>query len=458
MTNLSFPNEFIWGTASSSYQIEGAWNEDGKGPSIWDTFTHIPGRITNNETGDVAIDHYHRWKEDIQLMADLGLKAYRFSTSWPRIFPEGRGKVNLKGVDFYDRLIDELLRKKIEPFLCLYHWDLPQTMQDQGGWPVREIAYYFGDYARLMSEKYSDRVKNWITHNEPFVTAGAGYFLGEHAPGIKEPLAAIKAIHHLLLSHGLATQAIQSASRQPVNVGVVLNLSPIHPATNGKKDIEAARRFDIIQNRAFLDPLLLGTSPIAEMKLLNRLVGSVIKPGDLELINRLDFLGVNYYSRTVIKHDPKFPIFATSQVHPIGNEYSGMWEIYPEGLNEILVNIWENYSHRMKSPQTLPMMMVTENGIPVPDGFDFDGKIRDVRRIRYLEQHIFQVYKAIQKGVPVKGYFVWSLMDNFEWAQGYEKRFGLVYVDFKTQKRTIKESGFWFADVVKDNGLITHFE
>jgi len=458
MTTIPFPKDFIWGTASSAYQIEGAWNEDGKGPSIWDTFTHVPGRIANNETGDIANDHYHHWKEDIHLMVELGLKAYRFSTSWPRIFPEGRGTVNKKGVDFYDRLIDELLRKKIEPFLCLYHWDLPQGMQDLGGWPVREMAYYFAEYARFMSEKFSDRVKNWITHNEPFVTAGAGYFMGEHAPGIKEPLSAIKAIHHLLLSHGLATEAIHSVSKQPVSVGIVLNLNPIHPATNSRKDVEAARRFDTIQNRAFLDPLLLGTSPISEMKLLNRLAGSVIKPGDLELINHLDFLGVNYYTRTVIKHDSKFPIFATSQVHPKGNEYSGMWEIYPNGLYELLVTVYENYSKQIKSPQTMPTMMVTENGIPVPDGFDFDGKIRDERRIRYLGQHILQVQKAIQKGVPVKGYFVWSLMDNFEWALGYDKRFGLVYVDFKTQKRTIKDSGKWFAEVIKLNSLNNKLE
>jgi beta-glucosidase len=452
-TDISFPKDFIWGTASSAYQIEGAWNEDGKGPSIWDSFTHTPGKIDNNENGDIAIDHYHRWKEDIRMMAELGLKTYRFSTSWTRIFPEGMGKVNLKGVDFYDRLIDELLRNKIEPYLCLYHWDLPQIMQDKGGWPTRKIAEYFADYAGFMSEKFSDRVRQWITHNEPFVTAGAGYFLGEHAPGIKEPISAIKAIHHLLLSHGLATQAIHSASKQPVKVGIVLNLSPIHPATSSKKDVEAARRFDMIQNRAFLDPLLLGTSPITEMKLINKLVGSIIKPGDLELINQLDFLGVNYYTRTVMKHDPKFPIFATSQIHPVGNEYSGMWEIYPEGLSELLINIWEKYNPRMNSTHCMPELLVTENGIPVPDGVDFDGKIRDERRIRYLENHIHQVHKAIQRGVPVKGYFVWSFMDNFEWVLGYEKRFGLVFVDFKTQKRTIKESGYWFAKVIENNGF-----
>lgn len=451
--SISFPKVFIWGTASSAYQIEGAWEEDGKGASIWDTFSHIPGKIINNENGDVANDHYHFWKEDIGMMAELGLKTYRFSTSWPRIFPEGIGKVNQKGVDFYDHLIDELLRKKIEPYLCLYHWDLPQALQDKGGWPVREMAEYFAEYAGFMAGKFSDRVAHWITHNEPFVTAGAGYFLGEHAPGVKEPLSAIKAIHHLLLSHGLATQAIRSSSKQPVKVGIVLNLSPIHPATSSKKDSEAANRFDLIQNRAFLDPLLLGKSPISEMKILNKLVGAMIKPGDLELINQLDFLGVNYYTRTVIKHDPKFPIFATTQVHPEGNEYSGMWEIYPEGLSELLISIWEKYKPLCNPAHPMPELLVTENGIPVPDGIDFDGRVRDERRIRYLENHILQVYKAIQKGVPVKGYFIWSFMDNFEWALGYNQRFGLVFVDFKTQKRTVKDSGHWFAKVIHDNGL-----
>lgn len=449
-----FPDNFIWGTASSSYQIEGAWNEDGKGISIWDTFTHTPGKIIHNENGDTAIDHYHRWKDDIQQMVNLGLKNYRFSTSWPRVLPEGTGRVNPKGIAFYDRLIDELLRNQIEPYLCLYHWDLPQPLQDRGGWPVRETAQYFADYAAFMVEQLGDRVKYWITHNEPFVTAGAGYFLGEHAPGVKDPLAALKAVHHLLLSHGLAYQAIHSAARQPVKVGIVLSLSPIHPATASKKDQEAASRFDMIQNRAFLDPLLLGTSPVKKNKLLNTLVGSVIKPGDLETIHQLDLLGVNYYTRTVIRHDPKFPIFAASQVHPQGNEYSGMWEIYPQGLSELLLQIWQTYGPSSHPELTMPEIMVTENGVPVPDGLDFDGRIRDERRIRYLRQHIQEVYKAIQAGVPVKGYFVWSLMDNFEWALGYEQRFGLIHVDFKTQQRTPKESAGWYASVIKNNGLI----
>lgn len=452
-TDISFPKNFIWGTAASSYQIEGAWNEDGKGLSIWDTFSHTIGKIANNENGDVSIDHYHRWKEDIHLMSELGLKTYRFSTSWPRIFPDETGRVNLIGVAFYDRLIDELLRNQIEPYLCLYHWDLPQWLQDRGGWPVRETTGYFADYASFMADKFSDRVKNWITHNEPFVTAGAGYFVGEHAPGIKEPISALKAIHHLLLSHGLATQAIRAASRQSVKVGIVLNLSPVHPASSSKKDIAAAKRFDIIQNRAFLDPLLLGTSPIQELKLLSALVGSVIKPGDLKLINELDFLGVNYYTRTVIRDDPKFPVFSASQIHPKGNEFSGMWEIYPEGLSELLLHIWEKYGPPSNPQRKMPEIMVTENGIPVPDGIDFDGRVRDERRIRYLENHILQVHKAIQMGVPVKGYFVWSFMDNFEWALGYGQRFGIVYVDFKTQERTIKDSGHWFADIIRNNGF-----
>jgi len=467
MPKLTFPKNFVWGVAASSYQIEGAWNEDGKGLSIWDTFTHTPGKIANNENGDLAVDHYHRWKDDIHLMAELGLKAYRFSTSWPRILPEGTGTVNQKGIAFYDRLVDELLRRSIEPYVCLYHWDLPQVIQDKGGWPNRDTAYYFTDYARVVAERLSDRVTYWITHNEPFVTAGAGYFSGEHAPGIKDPVAALKAGHHLLLSHGLASEAIRAVARQPVKIGIVLNLNPVHPATDSKKDREAAKRFDTIQNRLFLEPLLLGTSPIQEIKLLKTIVGTVIKPGDLEKIHTLDLLGVDYYTRNVVRDDPKLPIIAASDVYPEGNEYSGMWEIYPEGIYELLMRIWKDYfaGPNPPFPPSLsgkggaggigqkPEIMVTENGVPVPDGLDFDGRVRDERRIRYLKNHIAQVHRAIADGVPVKGYFHWSLMDNFEWALGYAPRFGLVYVDYKTFKRTIKDSGRWFADVVRNNGF-----
>lgn len=461
---LSFPKDFIWGCASSAYQVEGAWNEAGKGPSIWDTFTHKPGMIANAETGDVAVDHFHRYKEDVAIMKQLGLKAYRFSTSWSRILPEGTGAVNQAGLDFYDRLVDELLRNGIEPYVCLYHYDLPQALQELGGWPNRDTAYAFAEYARVITESLSDRVKVWMTQNEPWVSAMAGHFAGEHAPGQKDMLSGFKALHHLFLSHGLAAEAIRASARQPVKVGITLNLNPIHPASSSKKDVAAAARMDTALNRLQLDPFLKGTSPMQEFSIGKIISRSVIRPGDLEKMHSLDLLGVNYYTRTVAKYDRKFPVVAASQAFPEGNEYSGMWEIYPDGIYEILTRIWKDYFSPLpleaasvkvgsSAKQVMPEIMVTENGVPVPDGIDFDGRIRDERRIRYLRDHLAQVHRAMENGVPVKGYFHWSLMDNFEWALGYAPRFGLVYVDYPSLKRTIKDSGHWFARVIHDGGL-----
>jgi beta-glucosidase len=443
---IAFPKEFVWGCAASSYQVEGAWNEDGKGPSIWDTFVHTPGHITNGETGDVAVDHYHLYKEDVALMKRLGLDAYRFSVSWSRVIPNGTGTINLAGLAFYDRLVDELLKNNIEPYICLFHWDLPQALQDKGGWPNRETAYAFAEYAHIVTERLSDRVRVWMTHNEPWVAALAGYFAGEHAPGIKDVSQAFKALHHLLLSHGLAAEAIRATAKQPVKVGITLNLNPVHSASDSKKDRDAAIRMDAILNRATLDPLLKGTTPIQEFAIGKLLSSTLIKQGDMEKICTIDLLGVNYYTRTVAKYDRKFPVVAAAQVQPEGNEYSGMWEIYPEGIHELLVRIWKDYEPKCE-------MMITENGIPVPDGIDFDGRVRDERRIRYLHNHLIQIQHAMNEGVPIKGYFHWSLMDNFEWAYGFSQRFGLVYVDFETQDRTIKDSGNWFAGVIRDNGF-----
>jgi len=447
---IPFPDDFTWGVAASAYQIEGGWDEDGKGVSIWDTFCHTPGNIINGETGDIAIDHYHRYKEDIALMAKLGIPAYRFSIAWTRVLPDGTGEVNQKGLDFYDRLVDALLKQGIEPYANLFHYDLPQVLQDRGGWPVRQTAFAFAEYACIVTKRISDRVKTIITHNEPWVTAAVGYFAGEHAPGVKDPIATFKAIHHLLLSHGLAAEAIRAAAKQPVKVGILLNLNPVHPASEAKKDRVAARRMDTILNRAILDPILKGSTPMQEFAIGKLLASTLIKPGDLEKIRTCDLLGVNYYTRTMVKHDPKIQVVAAGQVHPEGNEYSGMWEIYPKGLYEVLERIWEDY---LKDNPTAPLLMVTENGVPVPDGVDFDGRVRDERRIRYLRNHLEQVQRAIQDGIPVKGYFHWSFMDNFEWALGYGQRFGLVYVDYKTQERTIKDSGYWFSKVIEENGV-----
>jgi beta-glucosidase len=437
--------------ASSAYQIEGAWNEDGKGISIWDTFSHTPGRIVNDETGDISTDHYHRYKEDVALMAKFGLMHYRFSTAWTRILPDGTGIVNMKGLAFYDRLIDVLLNNKITPYLCLFHWDLPQALQDAGGWPRRETAYYFADYARLMAKHFSDRVDVWFTHNEPWVASFLGYYFGEHAPGGNDLPSAVKAIHHLLLSHGLAVEAIHSEAKKPLKVGITLNLSPTYPASSSKKDVEAAQLVDTFSNRIVLDPLLKGMTPLHEYRLIKPAIQGLIQPGDLEKIKALDLLGINYYSRGVIKHSSKIPLIHAQQVQPIGNEYSGMWEIYPEGIYDLLMRIQKDYAPAID-------LMITENGIPVPDGLDIDGRVRDERRIRYLRSHLKQVWRAMQNGVAVKGYFHWSFMDNFEWALGYGQRFGLVYVDRKTQKRSPKDSATWFSEVLKKNGINTQMD
>ena len=455
---ISFPEDFLWGCASSAYQVEGAWNKDGKGPSIWDTFVHTPGRIANHETGDIAVDHYHRYEEDVALMKEIGLQVYRFSTSWTRVLPYGTGAINQPGLDFYDRLVDELLGNQIEPYVCLSHFDLPQALQDKGGWPNRDTAYAFAEYARLMADHLSDRVRVWVTHNEPWVSAMAGHFSGEHAPGIKDPVTGFKAMHHLFLSHGLAAEAMRASAKQPIKVGITLNLNPVHPASDSKKDRAAAQRMDTALNRLQLDPFLRGTSPLQEFTLGKVLSKSIIKPGDLEKIHTLDLLGVNYYTRTVAKHDPKFPVVNAVQTQPVGNEYSGMWEIYPEGIFELLTRIWKDYYSSVKEGERpgmgrMPEIMITENGVPVPDGVDFDGRVRDERRIRYLRNHLYQVQRAIQSGIPVKGYFHWSLMDNFEWALGYAPRFGLVYVDYGTLKRTIKDSGHWFASIIQKSGF-----
>jgi beta-glucosidase len=442
---ISFPNDFVWGAATAAYQIEGAWNEDGKGLSIWDTFTHSPGKIYQDQTGDLAVDHYHRWPEDVRIMADLGLRAYRFSTAWTRVQPTGQGKVNSPGMDFYDRLVDALLEKGIQPYLTLYHWDLPQALQDTGGWANRETAFHFAEYARLMGSRLGDRVKAWMTLNEPGVAALAGHFFGEHAPGLKDPFIAFQAVYNLLVGHGLAVEALRSTLPKTSKIGIAINFSPIHPASTSEADQHAAHRIDGIMNRLFIDPLCLGRFPMDVQEGLGAFL-PVIIPEDMRRVSApLDFLGINYYSRSVIRFDPDVPIAQARQVQPAGNEYSQMWEIYPSGLNEIINWVWNNYH-----PTNI---FITENGIPLPDGLDLDNRVRDQRRIRYLRDHIEQVQHAISDGIPIKGYFVWSLMDNFEWGYGFRMRFGLVHVDYESQARTIKDSGRWYAQVIRDSGI-----
>jgi beta-glucosidase len=446
MTHITFPKDFVWGCATSAYQIEGAWNEDGKGPSIWDSFTRIPGKITDGANGNIATDHYHRYKEDVALMAEMGLRAYRFSTAWSRILPDGIGPVNQKGLDFYDRLVDALLAKNIKPYVCLYHFDLPLALHKRGGWTKRETASHFAEYACIVVERLSDRVKTFFTHNEPWVAATSGYLLGQHAPGQKNPLAMFKAFHHMLLSHGLAMDSIRSAARQPVKIGITLNLSPVYPFSNDPRDTAVARRADAAANRAVLDPLLKGTSPLQEFALGRAFSRLFVKPGDLERIHRLDLLGVNYYSRTVSKHNPWVPFIPTQLAKLEGGEYSMMWEIYPKGINDLLTRIWKDYSPTCE-------IMITENGIPLSDTVAADGCVHDEIRVGYIKDHLTQIHLAVQSGVPVKGYFHWSFMDNFEWALGYVPRFGLAHIDYDTLQRTIKGSGRWFQQVIQENGF-----
>ncbi len=442
---FSFPKGFLWGTATSAYQIEGAWNEDGKGLSILDTFYAQGGRSYKDQTGNIANDHYHRMPEDVQLMADMGLKAYRFSISWARVLPDGKGKPNQAGLDFYDRLIDALLARNIQPIATLFHYDLPLALHEKGGWTNRETADHFKEYAALLAQHYGDRVPYWITHNEPFVTAIGGYFTGELAPGIQDPFAAFQAVHTLLLSHGRAVKALRSCSKKDAQIGIALNLSPVHAASGSEQDKLAAKRFDGLLNRMFLDPILTGKYPVDMLELLQPLLPE-LQPDDLQVIHApIDFLGINYYSRAVIKHDPDVPFLEASETHPQGNDYSMMWEVYPQGISELVERVNSDYS---------PVkIFITENGVPVPDDIDFDGKIRDSRRIAYLHDHLIQVCDLIKKNIPIMGYLVWSFMDNFEWAKGYHMRFGIVYVDFETQERIVKESGKWYSQVIRSNGF-----
>ncbi len=443
---FEFPKEFLWGAATASYQIEGAWNEDGKGESIWDRFSHTPGKVVNGDTGDVACDHYHRWADDIKLMQEIGLKGYRFSISWPRVLPTGRGKINPAGLDFYDRLVDGLLAVGIQPFVTLYHWDLPQALQEIGGWGNRDVAYWFADYAVLIGRRLGDRVKNWITHNEPWVVAFLGYLNGYHAPGLTDPRLALQASHHLLLSHGEAARALWDAGDEDTQVGITLNLSPIHAASQSEADQAAARRQDGFLNRWFLDPLFKGAYPPDMLELYGDLAPQVA-PGDMTRIQvPVDFLGVNYYTRGVVKDDPRADLLRTASVKIEGPEYTEMgWEVYPQGLYELLTRIQNDYDP--------PALYITENGCAFEDTINAQGRINDERREAYLREHFIQAHRAIQDGVRLRGYFVWSLMDNFEWAWGYTKRFGITYVDYTTQRRTIKRSGHWYSNVITRNAV-----
>jgi beta-glucosidase len=440
---MKFPDGFLWGSATSSYQIEGAADVDGRLPSIWDTFTRMPGRVRNGDNGDTANRHYELFRDDVALMADLGLQAYRFSIAWPRVFPQGVGPLNEKGLAFYDSLVDALLEKNILPVITLYHWDLPQALQDRGGWLSRDTAHAFADYAAVIAETLGDRVKHIATHNEPWCIGFLGHWIGEHAPGERGSLKnALQVIHHVLLSHGLAVQAMR-ALRPDVQMGIVLNHTYAHPASDSVTDAQAAWRYDGYFNRWFLDPLYRAEYP-ADMLTLYGDDAPVVHAGDLTTIAaETDFLGVNYYTRAVVARGSMPPLHI-DYMRGDGARTSMDWEVYPPGLCNILTRIHQDYH-----PKAL---YVTENGAAYEDAPLADGSVKDGQRIEYLRQHIDAVRCAIDNGAPVKGYFVWSLMDNFEWAWGFDKRFGIVYVDYASQKRTPKDSALWYRAVIAANG------
>lgn len=431
MQDLKFPSSFQWGVATSSYQIEGAVNEGGRAPSIWDTFSHQPGKVDNNDTGDVACDHYHRWQSDLDLIKSLGVDAYRFSIAWPRVQPAGSGAWNPAGLAFYDRLTDGLLERGITPHVTLYHWDLPQALQDNGGWTSRDTAKRFADYAQTMAERLGDRAVSFSTHNEPWVTAVLGNQTGLFAPGLKDPVIARRVAHHLLLSHGLSLQAIRAAGVKAA-LGIVLNQSPATPATSSAEDVALAAREYALLVRWFAEPLLLGRYPTAP----DLPVCEAIEPGDLETIAQpLDFLGINYYTR-IWSSTSNPPVPAP---HARGTSDMG-WENYPEGLTELLCGLKRDYP--------LPPVFITENGMAHRDVL-VDGKVDDQPRIEYMRTHLSALKAAIDAGVDIRGFFYWSLMDNFEWSSGYAKRFGLVHVDYQTQVRTPKESAHWYRRFIE---------
>jgi beta-glucosidase len=444
---MPFPSTFLWGAATASYQIEGAAAEDGRGESIWDRFSHTPGRVEGGDTGDVACDHYHRFAEDVDLMAELGLKAYRFSIAWPRLFPDGDGRLNQAGLDFYGRLVDRLLERGITPMATLYHWDLPQRLQDaRGGWVSRDTVGRFGDYAAAAIGALGDRVPHWVTLNEPWCSAFLGYHQGRHAPGIQDLASAVRASHHLLLGHGLAVDAFR-ASGQPGSIGITLNLNPVGPATDREADIRAARLFDGNLNRWYLDPVFRGSYPADLVDHYASLGADMdfIEPGDLESIARpVDFLGVNYYFRSVVQASPDGLGWEDARMQPGDVTTSVGWSIDPSGLSDLFARLRRDYP-------SIPMY-VTENGIALDDEIGPDGTVADPRRIDYLDRHFAAAERAVAEGTDLRGYFVWTLMDNFEWALGYRPRFGLVYVDYPTQRRIPKASAHWLSGVIATNG------
>jgi len=459
-----FPDGFRWGTATSSYQIEGAVTEDGRTPSIWDTFSRTPGKTFEGATGDVAVDHYHRYLEDIDLMAEIGVNAYRFSISWSRILPGGTGPVNQRGLDFYSRVIDGLLAKGIAPAITLYHWDLPQELQDVGGWVNRDTSYRFADYAEVVTSALGDRVDTWMTLNEPWCSAFLGYSGGVHAPGHTDGAEALTAAHHLLLGHGLAVPRMREALPSTARISIALNPAVARPVSDSDADVAAARKVDGLQNRLWLGPLFHGRYPADVQEFTSELTDwSFVHDGDLEIISApFDVLGINYYNPSLVGQrsddapaggadghgaipGPAWPGGDEVDFYKMDVRHTAMaWPVDATGLSELLQRLSKEYPKPM---------VITENGAAYDDVVDADGQVHDGDRLQYVHEHLNALRDAMDAGVDMQGYFLWSMLDNFEWAYGYAKRFGIVYVDFETQKRTLKDSALFYAGVVRDNAV-----
>lgn len=447
MPLVRFPDKFLWGAATSSYQIEGAWNEDGKGESVWDHYTHLPYRIQNEDNGDTACDHYHRMPQDVKLMKNLGLKTYRFSVSWPRIQPDGRGLANPKGLDFYNRLVDQLLEAGIIPNCTLEHWDIPQALQDAGGWPNRDLIDRFVDYSRILFDALGDRVPMWVTHNEPGVTTHLGYADAIFAPGESSFPRALQTAHHLLVSHGKVVQMFRQGGYKG-EIGIALSVSDYQPASNTEADLQATRRVREANIGIFTDPIFKGAYPEDLMKWLHPLAPE-IRDGDMETIHTpIDFLGLNYYFSQVASFAKDGGIFKVSVIqdaHPMWGHTIMDWKIKPDGLYNLIMDISNNYGK--------PKIYITENGTAVEDLPDETGYVQDIERIHYLRAHLFEISRAIEKGANIEGFYLWSFFDNFEWSSGYTPRFGIVRVNFETQQRTTKLSGKWYNELIANNAL-----
>lgn len=448
MEKRRFPDGFSWGVATASYQIEGAYNEDGRGETIWDRYCSVPGNVLNGDDGKVACDHYHRYEEDVELMKSMGIQAYRFSIAWSRILPKGYGEINQKGIDFYSRLIDKLLEAGIEPFITLYHWDLPQALQDIGGWANPQMPEYFLEYAKVVMDAYHDRVKKWITLNEPYCAAFLGHSEGRQAPGIRDFSTAVRVAYHMYTGHGLVVEHFRKSGYDG-EIGITLNLMGRLPLTDRPEDKEAAVRADGYLNRWFADPIINGTYP-QDMIELYREKGVVLpefKEENLRLMSqKLDFIGLNYYNDFYVKADEKaWPLgfkIENPKYVPVNDRN---WPVTEQGFLHMLL--------RMKNEYGIENIYITENGTSFPDVVTMEGTVEDGARKDYLKRHLNAMWEAIKQGVNVKGYFQWSLYDNFEWSFGYTSRFGIVFVDFNTQERIIKESGHWYSSVIRDNAV-----